>query len=305
MNKIHNKTMNDKPLQQLDLNLLKIFEALYEEQNMTRAAERLFITPSAISHAVKRLREHLQDPLFERKASRMQPTSLCRRIAPLLLSHLNGLRMAVQQFTRFDPASSEQRFNVMIHDALEPLYVPALLMKLREQAPGIQLACRPLDRQNTGRQLATGQADIVIDVALPLSKPILHQRLSRDDFVVMRGKYNQPALTKDAYLQAEHIAVSHRASGRVVEDINLQQQSINRKQVLRCQSYQTAKLLLKNSMYLLTVPESVARTLVDESVEFVPLPFVIPGLDIDMYWHENSEQDDAIQWLREQIKMVI
>ena len=296
--------MNDKPLQHLDLNLLKIFEALYEEQNMTRAAERLFITPSAISHAVKRLREHLQDPLFERKASRMQPTSLCRRIAPLLLSHLNGLRMAVQQFTRFDPASSEQRFNIMIHDALEPLYIPVLFSNLRELAPRVQLACRPLDRPNIGRLLATGQADIAIDVALPLSKPVQHQRLSRDVFVVLRSKHVQSPLTRQAYLAAEHIAVSHRASGRVVEDISLQQQSINRQHVLRCQSYQTARHLLKTGEYLLTIPVSIARSLRDDELEILPLPLTLQGLDVDMYWHENSEQDDAIAWLRQQVEKI-
>lgn len=296
--------MPDKPLQQLDLNLLKIFEALYEEQNMTRAAERLFITPSAISHAVKRLREHMNDPLFERKASRMQPTSLCRRIAPLLLSHLNGLRMAVQQFTRFDPASSEQRFNIMIHDALEPLFIPALFTRMRSLAPNVQLACRPLDRPNISRHLATGQADIAIDVALPLSKPVLHQRLSTDEFVVLRSRHHQKALTQEEYLSAQHITVSHRATGRVIEDINLQQQSINRQQVLRCQSYQTAKLLLKNSEYLLTIPTSIAKGLLDETLEIVALPVTLPGLDIDMYWHENSEQDEAIRWLREQIRLV-
>lgn len=296
--------MGEKSSQQLDLNLLRIFEALYEEQNMTRAAERLFITPSAISHAVKRLREQLQDPLFERKASKMQPTSKCRRLAPQLFAHLNGMRMCLQQFTRFDASQSEQRFNIMVHDALEALYVPALFTHLRKLAPHIELACRPLDRAQLTRQLATGQADIVLDVAQPLPSPIMHQMLSQDNFVILRRKAASQTLTKAAYLTAEHIAVSHRASGRVAEDFSLQQQSINRHHVLRCQSYQTAKQLLKSGDFLLTVPESIAAMLIDEELETVALPVPVTPLDVHMYWHKNSEVDDAIRWLRQQLLLV-
>lgn len=295
--------MREKQLHQLDLNLLRIFEALYEEQNMTRAAERLYVTPSAMSHGIKRLREYLDDPLFERRHGKMQPTSQCRRVAPQLLAGLNAVRMSLQQFTEFDPLNSRQRFNLMIHDALEPLYVPALFSLLRSKAPGIELACQALERQQIQSALTSGQADIAIDVARPMSKPIHHQRISRDEFVVLRKKSDLP-LTLDTYLQAEHVVVSHRASGKVVEEISLQQRNVHRRQALRCQSYNTARYLLKQQPLLLTVPSSVAVQLRDNDLEILPVPVKTTSLDIDMYWHENSEQDAAINWLREQVTTV-
>ena len=90
-----------KHIQQLDLNLLKVFQALYQEQNMTRAADVLHLTPSAVSHAMKRLRETLGDPLFKRSQNKMMPTPACQRMAPLIIDNLARLQQILQQVSLF------------------------------------------------------------------------------------------------------------------------------------------------------------------------------------------------------------
>jgi len=295
------KQPHDKQVQQLDLNLLKVFETLYAEQNMSRTAELLFLTPSAVSHAMRRLRTVLQDPLFERQGNRMVPTSACYRLAPKILESLNALRSSLQQFTEFDPYGSEQHFNLAIHDALEALYVPSLFERLHQFSSLMGLSCVKLDRQHLPRQLSMGQADLAIDVALPLSSPIEHCPIANDQLVVLHRSSMAMPITPADYTHAQHIAVSNRPTGRVIEDIALQQQSINRKVVVRCQSYHTAKALLKQQNFLLTVPGSIAHALQDEQLGISEIPFALPKIAIHLYWHENTREDAAITWLRKQI----
>lgn len=301
----------NRSVQQLDLNLLKVFEVLFQEQNMTRTAEALFLSPSAVSHAIKRLREALGDPLFERQGNQMKPTSACLRIAPIIFEQLVSLRKSLQQFSVFDPQSAEQTFTIAVHDALESLFIPTLLAKIKSTSAKLGLSCIQLDRPNLTRQLATGIADVAIDVAMPLKRPIQHQKLSEDKFVVMMGinqtqnhQTQKNELSKAAYLEREHLTVSNRPSGRVVEDIDLQRQSINRHVAMRCQSYHTAKAILKQTDLLLTLPSSIALMLKDQDLEILPLPITVPSIETHLYWHENTMQDSAINWLKEQIVTV-
>lgn len=293
--------MSDKALKHLDLNLLKIFETMYLEQNMSRTAESLYITPSAVSHAMRRLRETLQDPLFERQGNKMVPTSACLRIAPKIMENLSALRKSLQQFSDFDPQQSEQQFTLAIHDALEPLYVPALFQKLSEVSPLLGVSCIKLERQQLQRQLSSGQADLAIDVALPMQSPVNHCMLASDRFVILRRKSMQQKLSRDLYVNSRHLTVSNRPTGRVIEDINLQQQSINRKIATRCQSYHTAKVILKQHDFLLTAPELIATSLLDDELVIDTIPFDVPNIQIHLYWHENTENDAAINWLKDLI----
>ncbi|WP_231730988.1 LysR family transcriptional regulator [Lacimicrobium alkaliphilum] len=113
MNNIHNRpTHSSSPFQQLDLNLLKIFEALYQERNMSRAAQRLHLTPSAVSHAIKRLRNQLADPLFSRQGNMMQPTALCESLAPALINNLDQLRQILQLSEQFSPETAVNYFRL-------------------------------------------------------------------------------------------------------------------------------------------------------------------------------------------------
>lgn len=293
--------MSEKALQKLDLNLLKIFETMYLEQNMSRTAETLFLTPSAVSHAMRRLRESLEDPLFERQGNKMVPTSACLRIAPQILENLNSLRKSLQQFSDFDPKVSEQQFTLAIHDALEPLYVPELFQQLSAVSSTLGVSCIKLERQQLQRQLSSGLADLAIDVAMPLQSPIAHRMIASDQFVILRRRSMQDKLTREIYIKSRHVTVSNRPTGRVIEDINLQQQSINRKIATRCQSYHTAKVILKQHDFLLTVPELIAKSLLDEDLMIDAIPFKVPNIEIHLYWHENTASDAAINWLKDLI----
>jgi len=297
-----------KKIQQLDLNLLKVFECLYQERNMSLVAGLLFISPSAVSHAIKRLRVVLNDPLFVRQGQVMQPTSACQRMAPELIDLLNRLRQVLQSCGEFDLKNTSQVFKVAVHDALEPLLMPKLQMALAKQAPNASLVSVKLLREEMSRELSTHQVDVAIDVALPIKQPINHLALSSDQFCVLMHKDNplseQGGLTAQRYINANHIAVSNRSSGSVVEDIALLQQGINRQVSIRCQTYQSAKEVVKSSVYLLTLPSLIAQHLLEDSLIILPVPVSLPPIVKHLYWHQSTEQDGALVWLRNEIKTI-
>lgn len=298
-----------KAIQQLDLNLLKIFEALYFEQNMTTAAKSLFITPSAVSHAIKRLRAVLNDPLFVRQGQQMQPTAVCQRMAPQLINALNRIREVLQQCGEFDPLTTEQTFNIAIHEALESQIMPALISHVAKLIPQAKIASMTLSRELIARQLASGEVDLAIDVARAVNAPLMHVPLLSDPFSVLIDRRQYPnmltKITQDEYLKAEHVVVSNRPTGRVMEDLLLQQQGVNRSIKYRCQSYQTAAKIVSGSALMLTLPRSIATQFSDPNLEVYTIPFMLADIDTHLYWHSNTETDQALCWLRKQVKLAI
>lgn len=301
MNKIHHKA------DQLDLNLLRVFEAVYREQHLSRAAHSLFLTPSAVSHAIARLRQHLDDPLFVRDGRRMSPTPACLRLAPALLDNLAQLRQLLQQWGQFEPKETRQAFRLGVPDAIEPVVLPAVTRLLAEEAPYASLACVGGDRRELGRELAAGHIDTAIDVALPISEPVRHDPLLQDEYcIVMRaGHALGPRPTLRKYLQARHIAVSSRASGPVMEDIALLNLGLQRHIGLRCQSYHSAFRVIEQSDLVLTLPSLLAQQVgASPGLQSCPVPFQLAPVHLHIYWHANAEFDPANLWLRRSLQRV-
>ena len=298
-------------INKLDLNLLKIFESIYQEQNMSRTAEALHITPSAVSHALKRLREALNDPLFVRSNNQMLPTSACQRMAPLIIDNLSRLRQILQHWGTFVPASSQHHFRLGLHYALEPSILPLLSGLLSSAAPNTSFASIKIERANLTRALAAGHIDVAFDVALPIKPPVLHKKLLTDEFCVMMRASHPLAndLNTASYLAARHIGVSNRPSGAAVEDILLQQQGLVRQINIRCQNFQAAKAIVAESNLLLTIPNRLAVQLIadtDSSANIIlaNLPLNLAPLETHLYWHTQTEQDEALSWFRQQIEIL-
>ena len=293
-----------KAIQQLDLNLLKVFESLYNEQNMTRTAEALHITPSAVSHAVKRLRDCLQDPLFQRSQQRMLPTPACQRMAPLIIDNLSRLRQILQQWGDFDPATSKHHFRIGMHDAIELSLLPKLVRTFTDASPNVTFASIKTERNQLVRDLAAGHIDVALDVALPVKPPVMHQSLLDDEFCILMERSHpcSQGLDLTAYLEAEHLVVSNRPTGSALEDIQLQQLGYVRRSAIRCQNYFAAREVLKNRTCLLTLPRQLANELKDEQLTIQPLPLSIAPMTTHLYWHANTQDDAALSWLRDVLK---
>lgn len=299
-------------IQHLDLNLLKVFESIYQEQNMSRAADVLHITPSAVSHALKRLREYLGDPLFQRSNNRMLPTPACQRMAPQIIDNLTRLRQILQHWGEFQPCNSRHHFRLGIHYALEPSILPKLAKKLAEFAPNTTFSSVKVDRENLTRELGAGHIDMAFDVALPIKPPVLHTKLIAGEFCVLMRKTHplENNLTQKTYFSAKHIGVSNRSSGDAAEDIMFQQQGLSRNISIRCQNYYAAKAIMIDSDFLLTVPYMLGKELLADSNQpkaFIemPMPVKLSNIETHLYWHKNTQDDEALSWFRGIVRSIL
>src|SRR5262245_17775553 len=130
--------LNAIDLSRFDLNLLVLFQTVFEERHVARAAARLHVSPSAVSHGLGRLREALHDPLFMRNPRGVVPTARAEALATPVAEILSRVRDVVET-DRFDPATSRRRFTIGAPDALCAVMLPRLLVTLRQRAPGIDV----------------------------------------------------------------------------------------------------------------------------------------------------------------------
>lgn len=296
-------------IRKLDLNLLVVLEAIHAEGSLTRAAQRLHLSQPALSHALARLREALDDPLFLRQGNRMVPTPRTQRLMGPLHEALGLIGEAVQEGARFDPATSRQEFRLGLRDVFEATTLPALLGRIAHQAPGVRLASVRADRRELEADLGDGRLDVALDVLLPLAPDgdIRREPLSHDRLMVV-ARRGHPAvrdgrLTLDAYLAAGHLLVSSRRRGPGFEDQELARLGHERQVVLRCQHYFAACRVVESTDYLLTMPAQYAAVAnAGLANVLLELPVRLAPMDVYLYWHESRDNDPANRWLRETLK---
>jgi DNA-binding transcriptional LysR family regulator len=298
--------IQDNTWSHLDLNLLRVFVVIWQERHLGTAAERLNLTPSAVSHALRRLRVHWQDELFLRSGRRLKPTAKAQQLAPPLQEYLELLRSTIESESRFAPLESQRTFVLGMRDAFEVTLLPSLMAILQREAPGTSVRSIRLDRNSLEEDLRLGRLDAAIDVRFELPELIQHTPIASDPpCVVMRlGHPLAKGITVEQYLEAQHVVVSGRASGNAIEDNTLARLRLPKRNiVLRCQNYQAAAQYVANSNALLTksirVSEEAATTLLLHQTK---LPFHAPNFDVHLYWHIRTENDSALSWLRDRIK---
>ncbi len=292
-------------LSRIDLNLFVVFEAIYTEGGITRAAKRLSLTQPAISHALGRLRELCGDPLFVRKGKAMIATPLARAMIDPVRQSLQGFESTLKRVDRFDPATAHKHFTVGMRDVRELTVLPALLRTVTRSAPFIDIAIVRAERNQLEHELATGTLDAAIDVRLPLSDEVRRRRINAEQLVVVarpRHPRVKRELDLDTYLAQEHILVSSRRRGFGVEDYELSRHGWKRRIRLRCQHHFAACRVVSETDLILTMAERYAR-IVNPLFRnrVLPFPLAVPDYDAYLYWHANADADPANRWLRKQL----
>jgi DNA-binding transcriptional LysR family regulator len=286
----------------IDLNLFTVFEAIYTEGSLTRAAERLNLTQPAISHALSRLRDKVDDPLFIRNGHKMQPTAAAQNLFPEVQQALGQLNQALQKAHKFEPATADKTFKIAMGDLIEATLLVPLVNKLEQSAPNLQIASVALDRKDVDVKLAGGELDFVVDILRP-NKDTIHQtKLVEDELVVLINKnhYLKPTLSEQDYMSAKHILVSSRPSGPSLVDYAMSSLGVNRNIGLRCQHYFSACQVTNESNFMLTIPKRYAMVLCSKfnNIELRDMPFTTADIDLYLYWHHNHDENPGNQWLR-------
>lgn len=294
-------------LNRLDLNLLHVFDTIYREGSLTRAARALHLTQPAVSHSLARLREHFDDALFTRQGNQMVPTPLARRFSESMRPGLTQIQSAVNQFHAFDPAKQRKVYSLALRDILESTFLPRLMTRL-DGYRDLEIVSQRIARRNMETLLAAGKLDFAVDVLLPISDQTAHERLRKDRLVILARAGNpitEHGLTLDDYLKAQHVLVSSRAEGPGIEDFELSRLGVQRKIRLRCQHYYAACRVVENTDLLLTMPETYARLITEQmQVRILTPPAELPGIDVHLYWHKPYEKEPALIWFRKQLHAV-
>jgi len=296
-------------LRQVDLNLFVVFEAIYREGNITRAGQQLNLTQPAISHALKRLRDLLKDPLFVRRGTQMVPTPFARNMIGQIRQALQILEVNLCESHKFDPKHMRRDFHISIWEYVESLALPMLLHKLESSAPEMSITTSRVKRRDLEAELSSGSLDLAIDIPMTTFEAIHQKSLLREPFVVM-ARPGHPrvsgGLDLDTYLAEAHVLVSSRRFGPSLVDAELSRLGRRRKVALRCQHSFPACRVVAQTDLLLTLSQRHAHILnAGLGNQIHPFPVDTAHIEAQMYWHESVENDPANRWLREQIEAAI
>lgn len=289
-----------KLLDNLTLHQLRALDLLLDQGSVTRAAERLSVSQSALSHTLRGLRDALEDPLFVRGGGGMQPTPRAESLRVPLRRALHDLEVALAPH-RFDPATATRRFTLGMPDAFAMLVLPPLLRRLRASAPGIDLDVRPVPVGRLDEGLQTGALDLALDVRPPDVPGLLARGLFSDDFVclVCATHPNRHDLDLDTYCALPHALVSPTGVGQGVVGDALAALGRSRRVVARVRYFLVAPALLSGTDLVLTLPRRVGRLLASHGdVALVEPPLVLAGFRVDQVWHQRVDADPAHRWLR-------
>lgn len=297
-------------LSQVDLNLFVVLDAIYREGNITRAGYQLNLTQPAISHALKRLRDLLKDPLFVRRGAQMVPTPFTRSMIDQVRHALQILEVNLCESHPFDPTHTRRNFHISLWEYIESISLPTLLRRLERDAPEMSITTTRVKRRDLELELARGSLDLAIDVPMTTREPIHRKRLLTERLVVM-ARAGHPAIRNgtldfESYLAQSHVLVSSRRYGPSLIDVELSRLGFRRKIVLRCQHTFPACRVVSETDLLLTLSESHARLISAAlGTRLYPLPMKTAQVEAQMYWHESVENDPANRWLREQIEAAL
>lgn len=297
----------------LDLNLLRVFDAVMREGSVTRAADELAMTQPAVSHALKRLHAWLGEPLFRRSAAGMTPGARASALWPQVRAALQDLERALAPGS-FDPGRDRVEFRLSMSDASAAVMVPTLVSALGDGASQVDLRVQPLTTRDPRALLHSEEADIAVGHFPALASPELtegersllrHVRLHQTHYVcVMRPGHPlaELDLSLEHYVQAQHVLVSVSGVAYAEVDEALALQGRRRRVVLTVNQYHLAGRVVAQSDLLAVLPRSIVTGPIAETLLLRPLPVAIGPLTVDMVWLARRDGDPAHRWLREQVR---
>jgi len=281
---------------------LRIFCLICDLRSFSQVALRLEVSQSAVSQMVQRWRRAIGDPLFTRSRYGVVPTQaaidLCRSVQPLL----DSLAAALARPVEFDPANASRLFKIHMSDTSQLVFLPKLTTLLNVKAPCMRLVVHHLGWDEVEKGLVAGDIDLAVG-SLPMIKGRVHSRtLLRQRFVtVMRARHPlaEAGLDLDSFAAAEHLVVDAASSGNGIVEGALRALGIQRKIGLSIPHHLAVEPILAAGEYVLTLPEGGLCAIRQPDLFRVsPVPFELPSFDIRLHWHERSQRDAGIRWLR-------
>lgn len=286
----------------LDLNLLVALDALLTDCSVSRAADRVFLTQSAMSSALGRLRQHFKDELVTQVGRKMVRTEKGEAIWPEVRAILLRIGDVTRPMADFDPAKDSRTFRISASDYFCHLALPSLMQHIDRHAPSVQLEVIPLSPR-LNEELERGEVDLLIVPELLKVRGSPSQMLFRDEWVCVSAK-NNPRLTRMTlakYLELEHVVKrQNHLNFPTVDESVVSAQKIKRRVVAQVPQYALLALAVAETSRIATVQRGLATMWAKWlPLQVHKLPFECPPLQEMMQWHKSRENDLGHAWLRD------
>ncbi|MFJ3497664.1 LysR family transcriptional regulator [Streptomyces sp. NPDC086091] len=288
---------------QLDLNLLTALDALLEEGSVAGAAERLHVTPPAMSRSLSRIRRTTGDQILVRTGRTMTPTPYALAVREQVHALLHQVHGVLAPSRALDLATLERTFTLRWHESLVALSGPALLAAVRRDAPGVRLRFVAESSVDTPA-LRRGEVDLEANADRPTAPDVRSEQVGGSPLVVVARRGHPLAaegtLTAERYAAADHVTVSRRGNLANALDDALAARGLTRRVVATAPTEAVAWQFVRGSDLLVSAPEATTRAAVaDLGLVVLPLPLDLPTASIHLSWHQRYDTDRAHAWLRD------
>ena len=289
-------------LAQIDVNLLYLFKLLYEHRNIKKVSNILDVSPSAISHSMKRLKLCLGDQLFYRASSGLVPTPYAEEISKTIVTCFDAIEQSINSNLNFEPLKSKRVFNVSMTDVGEVLLLPKLISHLATVAPDTSIEIVRCSSQNIQKEMELGNIDIAIGLLPELNAGVYQRRLFTQKYKLMLRR-GHPLLcekvTQESILKYKHISISSEDTGHGIIEKYLQNNHIDRDVASKLTHFITVPYILGVSDFIATVPEKLEEMIGTHfDVITIDHPLELPEIQINTFWHARLHEDSANTWFR-------
>jgi DNA-binding transcriptional LysR family regulator len=290
----------------VDLNLLKVFEALFDEASASRAALRLGVTQSAVSAALRRLRAVYGDPLFVRTGRGLAPTLRANQLKPVIGDALNKCR---QSLALLDPETGQYEGRAVtlgLSDDFEIAYGKRLIDEVQRRAPGLRLIFRQTHSQIVADALMERSLDLAITAGGFNERMLSRQVLGEGDYQCLVDPASlapgQNSLSVEAFVAREQILVSSGGFIGIVDEA-LGNLGLSRRVSASTTHFAALPFLLKGTQSLATIPGHAARAVADiAGLALLPCPLPLPRYPIELGWRTSAQPDPVVSKVREAIR---
>lgn len=299
-------------LNMVDLNLLRVFEAMMRERSVSHAAQRLNLTQPAVSNALARLRAAFDDPLFVRTRSGMEPTAVARTLYEPIEHGLTAIRTALSESVRFEPDISRRRFTIITTDVGELTYIAQLLRILAQEAPHIDVRVMEAASEEYERLLDSGQADLALG-RFRIRDSFRCERIGSCIYVAVLcaahanrlGIAPGATFPYEAFLHSPHVDVIPRGATENPIAPALGADAARRRIALTIPHTAVLSALIPGTELVATLPQPAVSTLCQSGrLSWAMLPFETETTQISIGWHKRHDGDKGHAWLREKLRSI-
>lgn len=292
----------------LDLNLLVALDTLIRVRNVSRAAEEMFITQSAMSNALGRLREYFNDPLLIQVGRAMELSPLAASLELPLRDIIVRIESAVVSTPSFAPEEATRSFSFVVSDYTLISIMPAILERIARRAPGIRIELKP-QQYYPHLLLERGEADFLIAPTMFCSTNHPMELLVEEEFccaVDANGPFADGPLTEADFLSAGHVMMCPPNGGISFAQQALEQAGAKVRLEVTSYSFSSLPFLVRGTRRIAVVQKSLGQLLVKAGgIRIVEPPFALPAMSQSLQWHDYRTRDPALTWIREQVRKAV